>query len=184
MAFYEDLYKSEGTIGIKEVLSHVPRKVTGEMNRELNSPYSVEEVKAALFQMFPTKAPGPDCFPAHFFQKHWSLCGEELTQIVIRLLTGEDSFEEINKTFIVLIPKVLKLTSLAQFRPISLCNVVFKIASKVLANRLKKFLPKKVSEEQSAFIPGCLITDNVITAYEYLRFMKNNRRRMLMLLLS
>ena len=145
--FYEDLYKAEGTIGIEEVLSHVPRKVTNEMNTELESPYTSEEVKVALFQMFPTKAPGPDGFPAHFFQKYWHLCNEEITNIVIRILNGDDSPKEINKTFIVIIPKVLNPTSLSQFRPISLCNVVYKIASKVLANRLKRILPEIVSEE-------------------------------------
>ena len=74
--------------------------------------------------MFPTKAPGPDGFLAHFFQKHRNLCGEELTKIVIRILKGDDSAEEINKTFIVLIPKVQNPLLLSQFRPISLCNVV------------------------------------------------------------
>src|SRR3954471_3364785 len=111
------------------------------MNDKLLEPIMAKEVKTALFQMFPTKAPGPDGFPAHFFQKYWHLCGEEVTKIVIRVLKGEDSPEEINRTFIVIIPKVHNPTLLSQFRPISLCNVIFKIASKVLANRLKQILP-------------------------------------------
>jgi hypothetical protein len=56
--FYEDLYKSENTIGIEEVMFHVPRKVTGEMNETLNAAYTEEEVKSALFQIFPSKASG------------------------------------------------------------------------------------------------------------------------------
>ncbi|XP_062230134.1 uncharacterized protein LOC133927739 [Phragmites australis] len=109
-SFYEQLYKPEETIGIE----------------------SEDEIKNALFQMFPTKPLGLDGFPAHLFQKHWDICGNEVTAIVLRLLNGEDSLEEINKTFIVLIPK-------------------------------------------SAFVPGRLITDNIITAYECLHFMKKKK---------
>jgi hypothetical protein len=56
--------------------------------------------------MFPTKAPGPDSFPAQFFQRNWDVCGEEVTTAVMRVLAGEHSAKSMNKTFIVLIPKV------------------------------------------------------------------------------
>jgi hypothetical protein len=65
--FYENLYTSEGTEDMDRVLSTVPLKVTTEMNSKLLDPYTEGEVKEAVFQMFPTKAPGPDGFPAHFF---------------------------------------------------------------------------------------------------------------------
>jgi hypothetical protein len=94
---------------------------------------------------------------------------------VLRVLRGEDDPEAINNTCIVLIPKVARPEELGQFRPISLCNVIYKIASKVVANRLKSMLPEIILEEQSAFAPGRLITDNIITAYECVHFMKKKR---------
>jgi hypothetical protein len=65
------------------------------------------------------------------------VCGEEVTLAVLRVLKGEDDMREINQTFIVLIPKVASPEELGQFRPISLYNIIYKIASKVMANRLK-----------------------------------------------
>jgi hypothetical protein len=132
---------------MEAVLDTVPVKVSPEMNAKLIAPYTEAEVKEALFQMFPTKSPGPDGFPAHFFQHHWNLYGFEVTTIVLRVLRGEDDAKTINDTFIVLIPKVASPQELVQFRPISLCNVIYKIASKVVANRLKVILPEIISEE-------------------------------------
>ena len=147
------------------------------MNEQLCAPYSANEVKCALFQMFPMKTPGPDWFPAHFFQKHWDVCGGDVTNIVLQIVRGEVSPECINDTIPILIPKVTTPTLLSQYRPISLCNVLYKIASKVVANRMKLILPDIISKEQSTFVPGRLITDNIICAYECLHFMKRNRSK-------
>jgi hypothetical protein len=175
--FYQNLYRSERVTEMDEVLRCVPTRVDADMNSMLDAPFTAKEVKSALFEMYPTKAPGPDGFPAHFFQRNWGLCGAEVTTAVLRILRGDESPEEINETFIVLIPKVASPTELGQFRPISLCNIIYKIASKVMSNRLKKILPEIISQEQSAFMPGRLITDNIIMAYECLHFMKRNKAK-------
>ena len=83
---------------------------------------------------------------------------------------------EINYTHIVIILKVKSPKKMLDFWPISLCNVIYKIVSKVLANRLKQILPWLISLTQSVFVPGQLITDNVLVAYETLRTMHYRKK--------
>jgi len=72
--------------------------------------------------------------------------------------------EKINVTNIALIPKVPNPVCVTDFRPISLCSVLYMLISKVLANRLKGMLPVIISSSQSAFIPDRLITNNILAA--------------------
>ena len=84
--------------------------------------------------------------------------------------------KEINHTHIALIPKVKSPERITEFCPISLCSVIYKVVSKVLANRLKGILPSVVSENQSAFQAGRVITDNILMAFETLHYMKHHQK--------
>jgi hypothetical protein len=128
-------------------------------------------MRQALNQMGPLKAPGLDGFIANFFQHNWETTGLEVCEAALYVLNSSHLDVLINATNIALIPKGGNPTCVTEFRPISLCNVLYKIVSKVLANRLKVILPTIISSYQSAFIPGRLITYNILAAYETLQTM-------------
>jgi hypothetical protein len=108
------------------------------------------------------------------------LCGEEITKELLQALNSGAILEGWNDTTVVLIPKIDDPKLVTQFRPISLCNVIYKILSKLLASRLKEVLPDIISPMQSAFVPGRLITDNVLVAYENVEwiFLENMMRKL------
>ena len=105
-----------------------------------------------------------------FFQSYWLDIGMDITQAVLSSLNSGSILKAINHTFITLIPNK-NPKKVTEFRPISLCNVIYKIISKVIANRLKPLLNSIISETQGAFIANRLITDNVLIAFESLHHM-------------
>ena len=126
--------------------------------------------------MHPTKSPGPDGMSPIFFQKYWDVVGPQVIQSVMYILRTRMMPNGLNDTYICLIPKVKSPQKISEYCPISLCNVIYKIVSKVLANRLKRVLPDVVSEAQSAFIPGRQITDNVLVAFEVMHCINQRRK--------
>lgn len=134
------------------------------MNEAFNSVFLEEEVKAAVFQMKPSTSPKPNGMPPIFFQRFWHIVGNDVTAAVFSFLETGRILQKINFTHITLIPKQSTPTEMSQLRPISLCNVISKIASKVLVNRLKNVMPLIISPNQRAFISDRLISDNTILA--------------------
>ena len=159
-----------------EVLRHIDPVVSDECNQMLLRPFTKDEIYAALQQMHPCKAPGPDGMHAIFYQRFWHIVGDDVTHFVSNILHGFLSPKCINMTNIALIPKVKSPTKAAEFRPTALCNVIYKIVSKAIVLRLKVLLPDIVTENQSAFVPGRLITDNALIAMEIFHTMKHRNR--------
>lgn len=145
------------------------------MNNSLLNIFSKEDIDRPLLQMHPDKAPGPNSFSILFFQKYWDMIGDDVSAVCLDFLNSWHPIDLLNKTYVTLIPKKKKATRVAEFRPISLCNVTYKIISKVLANRLKLVLDHIISLNQSAFVPGRLITDNEMPGFECLHEIKNKR---------
>ncbi|GJS41527.1 reverse transcriptase domain-containing protein [Tanacetum coccineum] len=132
------------------------------MVREITS----EEVKGVIFSMGNEKSPGPDGFIAVFFKEAWDIVGLDVINAVKEFFISGKLLKEINHTIIALIPKVPSPTRINDYRPISCCNVLLKCITKIISNRLKDCLKHLVSINQSAFVPGREISDNILLTQE------------------
>ena len=173
--YYSSLFTTSQPEQIDKVVAQVSSVVTEDMNKALTRVFTASEVEMALKQMAPTKALSPDGMPPVFYQKYWHVVGSDVTKAVLSCLNSGCILNSINHTFITLIPKTKNPERVTEFCPISLCNVIYKLISKVLENKLKIILPQIVSDSQSAFVPGRLITDNVLVAFETLHYMHHNK---------
>jgi hypothetical protein len=175
--YFSSLFTPLAGADVQCVLDTVTPRVTNQMNEYLTKEFSEEEIKKALDDMGDLKVPGADGMPAIFYKKFWGTVGDTVVKEVLHVLRGGSMPEGWNETIVVLIPKVQNPDRLKDLRPISLCNVVYKLISKVIANRLKTILGDIVSPNQSAFVPGRLISDNTILAYEMSHFMRRKKKR-------
>jgi hypothetical protein len=173
--YFDQLFKANAMCH-EPVLALIAPKVTQEENDRLVAPITREELKAALFQMHPDKAPGPDGFNPAFYQHFWDLCGSDIYEAAHEWLEMGYFPSSLNETNICLIPKCENHVSMKDLRPISLCNVLCKVVSKLLVNRLKGCLEKCVLEEQSAFVEGRSILDNALIAIEVIHALKRKTR--------
>ena len=171
--YFENIYSTAFPTRVEEVVEAIPSKVSEDMNESLSLAFTKEEVATTLKQIHPTKAHEADDMSAIFYQKYWSIVGNNITNMVLNVLNNNLPMIEINKTNISLIPKTSSPKKMTDFRPISLCNVIYKLISKTLANRLKNLLPHIISENQSAFTPNHLITDNMLVAFELMHYLNH-----------
>lgn len=166
MDYYTELFTSSNPEDFSKIIKVIQSKVFQDMNSRLLREFQPGEVFQALKQMYHLKAPGPDGMPPLFFQHFWSYVGNVVTKFVLDFLNSSIIPPSFNATHIVLVPKKSNPKRVSKYRLISLCNVIYKLASKMLANRLKKILPSIISDSQSAFVNGRLIIDNVLVAFE------------------
>ncbi|GAU10125.1 hypothetical protein TSUD_418540, partial [Trifolium subterraneum] len=158
------------------VLNLIQPRVTDDDNLVLTAPITKVEIQQALFQMHPDKSPGPDGFNPAFYQRFWEQCSDDIFSAASTWLERGYFPTSLNDTNICLIPKCDNPTSMKDLRPISLCNVLYKMISKMLANRLKCCLDKCVSQEQSAFVEGRSILDNALIATEVIHALKRKTK--------
>ncbi|XP_074314766.1 uncharacterized protein LOC141650159 [Silene latifolia] len=142
----------------------------------LCAPFTEFDVLRAIRTMNGSKSPGPDGITPRFYQFFWPQIGSLVSAAVLQFLNSGVMLKEWNNTHIVLIPKIDHPELVTHYRPISLCNVIYHIASKCLANRLKLVIPSIVSDSQQAFIPGRLMSDGCFVAHEVQHYINKTKK--------
>ncbi|GJX74351.1 hypothetical protein Tco_0312946, partial [Tanacetum coccineum] len=151
------------------------KKVSADSFSSMVRPVTDEEIKAAMFSIGDERAPGPDGFSSAFFKKGWDIVGLDVCHAIRDFFVNGRLLKEINHTFIALIPKVSTPLKINDYRPISCCNVIYKCISKILTNRIIDGIKEVVSDNQSAFVPGRRISDNILITQELMHNYHRNR---------
>ena len=154
--FFKNHFCETGTSSVQDLLQElgsiqVP-KLDANQILYLDRPVTNEEIEMAIFQLGPQKSPGLDGIPAFFYQELWTIVRQDIFNFVHAFFHSGNLFKAFNQTFITLIPKIRILEEVAHFKPISLCNVSYKIISKIFVSRLKPFMDSLITPYQNAFV--------------------------------
>ena len=141
-------------------------KVSDQEAFSLTAQVDAKDVKMSLWSLKAFKAPGPDGLYLGFFPKCWPTVGDLVVNEVRQIFSSGKMSEYLNRTLIFFIPKYIGPETPNQFRPISLCNTVYKIVTKIIVCRLRPIMGNFVSSFQAAFVLGRRGLDNVVIAQE------------------
>ena len=171
-SFYKDLYKEvnlENDVSINSILGENENKLSDKDSKELEGEILYSELGFALNNMKNNKSPGLDGFTVEFFNFFWTDIGHFILQSLnYGYRNGSLSITQ-KQGVITCIPKQNKSRiNLKNWRPISLLNVIYKLASAVISNRLKKVLDNIINENQKGFIAGRFLGENVRLIYDVL----------------
>jgi hypothetical protein len=179
--YFEHLFKSDGGLSLPNKVttaSLFTTLVTQSEAADLFKPVTLQELKNILFLFKKERSPGPDGWTAEFFSHFFYLVGPDLLQMVEDTRIKGKISSSLNSTFLVLIPKENCSSTFNDFRPISLCNLVYKLISKVISNRIKPILETNLSVEQLGFLKGRRIQDAIGVAHECIHnIIQKNKRR-------
>lgn len=130
----------------------------------------------AVMQLGRNKSLGPDGIPSEFFQLYWSEIKPYILNMVQDFYRGTLDLKAVNHANIIMIAKKEAAERVGDYRPISVINIIPKLISKLLANRLKNKLPDLISVNQTAFIRGRQIAENFFATREILQHLEKNKK--------
>ncbi|KAI0529431.1 hypothetical protein KFK09_001980 [Dendrobium nobile] len=172
---FKEIFNSPRPINENVFSIPVGNIIPSNMIDSLTLPFTDLDIKNVVFNGSSCSAPGPDGYTFDFFKKAWHIIGHKLCIAIRSFFTTCHLPKGVKASAITLIPKNPHASNINDYRPISLCNVFYKIIAKLLANRLKTVLPLIIHESQAGFIHNRCITDNILLASEVLREFNFNR---------
>lgn len=175
---FENLFKEDPDSNWRQDMGETS-KISEAESVNLEREFDENELKEALWNCGKNKSPGPDGFTADFFRNFWDVVKKDLLEAFNEFARKPKIPKCVNSAFITLIPKVNNPNGVQDFRPISLISSVYKMLSKMLANRLKKVLPKIIDKNQSAFVKDRQILDGPLVVNEVIDWAKAKKKALL-----
>lgn len=141
--------------------------VSEEGKDEIGRDITRDEIKKSLFNINKDKSPGPNGFNGHFFRTSWNIVGQEITNAILEFFELGQLLKSINATYLALIHICPNLQLVKDYIPISCFNLLYKVISKILAERIKGVMPRLIDKAQLAFVAGRSISDNIFLAKNF-----------------
>jgi hypothetical protein len=171
----------QSSVSVANLYAHT---VSEAENISLDNPCSLQEILLALKSFSKDKSPGSDGWTVEFYLHFFDLIGPDLLALVEDNKIRGKVTGTLNSTFLTLIPKTDASSSFGDYRPIALCNLCYKLISKIIAIRIKPILSRFLSQEQLGFLKGRQIIDAIGTAQECLHSIKSKKSKALILKLD
>jgi hypothetical protein len=184
--YYKNLFGKEpvSPMGLKEDTWATEGRISADDCIKLVKPFSMEEIENAIKHTKTNTAPDSDGFPVQFYKTFWPKVRELVKEMLDDMAAGRFNLGRLNYGVIILIPKIKDANTIRQYRSICLLNVIFKIITKVLTNRLTLVADKVIHSAQTAFIPGRNIYEGVVVLEEVIHELHKTKAKGIILKLD
>ncbi|PKU76567.1 hypothetical protein MA16_Dca001171 [Dendrobium catenatum] len=174
--YYQNLFNPPNSISLLPGALPIGNRIPAAFASSCIFPVLDDEIKKAVFKGSSNSSPGPDGFNFHFYKSAWHIIGPTVCKAIRSFFHKCYMPNGVKATALVIVPKTKNATTVSEYRPIALCNTIYKIITKVIAERIKPVMKLIVMDTQAGFIKSRVSTDNILLANDILAFAGKNKR--------